>query len=841
AIDQAGNVSALRTFVVRLDTTAPVATATTTSPPNSAGWYGAVDVRLTATDEAGGSGVKEIVAVVNGTQSRFTGAAATVPVVAAGVTTVTYYAIDQAGNAGTAKTMTLQRDAIAPTVVATPTTTPNAAGWYNAAVDVRFTANDEAGGSGVKEVVVTANGVTTRSAGATALARVSTDGATTLSYYAIDQAGNVGAAQILTLRRDTTAPAVVANPSAAANAAGWHSAPVDVQFTATDPAGGSGVQEIVVTMNGATTRSAGATAVARVTNAGVTTLTYYAIDRAGNAGATQTITVSRDGTPPTVVAKPSIAPDAAGFYTAAVDVQFTATDEPGGSGVKEVVVTMNGATTRSPGATASARVVNGGVTTLTYYAVDQAGNTSAAQTMTLRRDTTAPTVVAKTSTNSNAAGWFNAAVDVLLTAADEAGGSGVKEVVVTVNGTTTRTAGATATVRIPNDGVTTLTYYAVDQVGNAATPQALSLRLDTRAPGASAAASKPANAAGWSPAGLNVGITAADNAGGSGVKEIVFAVNGVQTRSSGAAVTVPLSKPGTATVTYFAIDLAGNSGPSQTMTLRVDGAAPLVTWTLSKAPNAAGWINSASDVRFAAVDEAGGSGVKEIVTIVNGVEKRVAAATAVLPVSAQGATTVTYFAVDQAGNSGPAQTLTVRLDSLAPTCTEVTRKGPPFSGTMTFRDSVSGIAKLTVVQNVNFNTVMPTFVTGTTSPLGVNATRIDEKKSAVLTVTATDVAGNALTCDPVVTTVTKLKHDQGIQTFTDIPPQESIITVDNDAPGLRAMLVIVNGIEFPVKKMDDDEKRTINVAAAMHPGNNTIVLVPKGKKGESATVTIADH
>ena len=125
--------------------------------------------------------------------------------------------------------------------------------------------------------------------------------------------------------------------------------------------------------------------------------------------------------------------------------------------------------------------------------------------------------------------------------------------------------------------------------------------------------------------------------------------------------------------------------------------------------------------------------------------------------------------------------------------------------------------------------------------LVVSAVRINTSVSAQLIVVGTDLFGNTVTCDPVITEVTKLRHERGIQTFTDLPFAEHIVTVENDEPGLRALDVIVNGIEFRVRNLRNRERQVLNVRSAMRPGNdNTITLIPRGRRGESATVTISD-
>src|SRR5262249_27969700 len=92
-----------------VDTTPPITTLTVLSPPNAAGWHKtAVTVELTATDsEFGGTGVAQLHATLTGAQTGAvdtTSASASIVIDADGVTTVKYFAVDNAGNVETART-----------------------------------------------------------------------------------------------------------------------------------------------------------------------------------------------------------------------------------------------------------------------------------------------------------------------------------------------------------------------------------------------------------------------------------------------------------------------------------------------------------------------------------------------------------------------------------------------------------------------------------------------------------------------------------------------------------------------------------------------------------------
>jgi hypothetical protein len=96
-----------------------------------------------------------------------------------------------------------------------------------------------------------------------------------------------------------------------------------------------------------------------------------------------------------------------------------------------------------------------------------------------------------------------------------------------------------------------------------------------------------------------------------------------------------------------------------------DTTAPITTAT----GHPAGWSRDAVTVNLAATDE--GSGVKEIAYRIGSVSRTVAGASAAVPVTAEGTTTIAFAAKDNAGNAEAEQTLVVRIDKTAPamTCT----------------------------------------------------------------------------------------------------------------------------------------------------------------------------
>ena len=204
--------------------------------------------------------------------------------------------------------------------------------------------------------------------GATGLAAA---GATVGSSTITATSGSVSGNTVLTVvSTDTTAPTTAAVVSPAANAASWNQANVTVTLTATDNAGGSGVQSLFYasTLTGGPTIGgsvAAATTSLLVVAEGTTTVNYHARDVAGNIEGDRTIVIRLDKTAPALTVPANMTVNAASPSGAVVSFAPTATDAT--SGVASL--------SSSP---ASGSTFPIGTTTVTATAIDIAGNTVAA-------------------------------------------------------------------------------------------------------------------------------------------------------------------------------------------------------------------------------------------------------------------------------------------------------------------------------------------------------------------------------------------------------------------------------------------------------------------------------
>ena len=100
-----------------------------------------------------------------------------------------------------------------------------------------------------------------------------------------------------------------------------------------------------------------------------------------------------------------------------------------------------------------------------------------------------------------------------------------------------------------------------------------------------------------------------------------------------------------------------------------DVTAPTSSADVTPEPTIHGWNNTTVAVEIAAIDEQGGSGVKEIEYTLSGASTGhgvVAGAALSLEITAEGTTTVQYSAHDNAGNREELNTLDVRIDATPP-------------------------------------------------------------------------------------------------------------------------------------------------------------------------------
>lgn len=109
----------------------------------------------------------------------------------------------------------------------------------------------------------------------------------------------------------------------------------------------------------------------------------------------------------------------------------------------------------------------------------------------------------------------------------------------------------------------------------------IAVQRDNRPPTTIATASPASNSVGWNKTNVTLNLNADDNSGGSGVKQIQFALSGAQNielqTEVGHAASVTISAEGTTTLSYFATDKAGNQESAKTVIVRIDKTPPIIS------------------------------------------------------------------------------------------------------------------------------------------------------------------------------------------------------------------------------------------------------------------------
>ena len=340
------------------DTTPPSITSTIAPPANPSGWHKSA-ATVTFNCLDAQSGVS----------------ACSAPVALAGDgrgQAVTGTATDKAGKVSS-RTATINIDTVPPTISATLSPVPNGNGWHNGPVTVTFTCSDDLSGVDTCPAPVKVPGDTAYKVDVTGTAK--------------DKAGNTATTN-LTVNTDRIAPTISAQ-SVAPNANGWHHSDVAVTFTCANPVSGvaSCTSPVTVSDEGAAQVVSG-----------------DAADKAGNT-ASANKAVNLDKTAPTISAEGPQA-NGNGWHNGPVTVSFACADPLSGIEACGAPVTLT---------------ADGADQVATGTATDKAGN-AATISRTASIDGTAPFITATLVSAANSEGWYNSALAIHYTCADELSG-----------------------------------------------------------------------------------------------------------------------------------------------------------------------------------------------------------------------------------------------------------------------------------------------------------------------------------------------------------------------------------------------------------------------------------
>ncbi len=349
----------------------------------------------------------------------------------------------------------------------------------------------------------------------------------------------------------------------------------------------------------------------------------------------------------------------AGWSTTPVTAALAASDGTG-IGVERTEYSLDGAPYQ---AGAQVTVAADGEHSLLYRSVDKAANVEPARSVTIRVDGTPPDVGAAGVDDQ----WHAEPVTVRLFATDPNAprSSGVAYIEYRESGDPwTRVAADSADVVVSaegNDGEHSYEYRAADLAGNTSAVRTFNVRIGGGTVSLVVSGADDA----WHTGPVQVRL---DGSAPGGVGSVQYRRTGASTWTavSGASAVVTFSGEGVATYEARAVATSGAVSPVQTFTVKIDGTAPVSM--LAGADTA--WHTTAVTLTLTATDA--GSGVLQSAYSLDGTSWVPAL---IFSVSAQGTSTVRYRSTDVAGNLEAVRSVTVKVDSSAPTTTGLATTG----------------------------------------------------------------------------------------------------------------------------------------------------------------------
>jgi len=374
-----------------------------------------------------------------------------------------------------------------------------------------------------------------------------------------------------TIGIDSANPATTDGLSGTLGTNGWYtSSSVNITLSAADAT--SGVAATYYSVDGSGFLAYDG--IFSVSGEGSHTISFYSVDNAGNTEAVQSDAFKIDSVKPTSIDGLSGTIGANGYFTSSsVGVTLAASDAT--SGVAATYYSVDGGSTTLYIAPFS--VGGEGSHTVTFYSVDNAGNTEVTESDTIKIDSVAPAApstsvlaAASDSGASNSDGFTNVKRPT-FTGTAEAGSTVTVRDGATVLGTTTAATDGNWSFTIGSDlsdGVHAIAATATDAAGNvSAASSVLDVTIDTSAPVVSTGGDIIfASGSDWTgnvqsftdsgPAG-DVWTATVNYGDGSGDQFLVLNENNYTLEHTWTNTT---SDPAIYTVTVKVTDLAGNIG-----------------------------------------------------------------------------------------------------------------------------------------------------------------------------------------------------------------------------------------------------------------------------------------
>jgi hypothetical protein len=738
SVDLAGHTESQHFFTLKLDGVAP---STAISSLGTNGWFpwrtSAVQVTLWPSDAR--SGVAATYYTVDGGPTQNYSGHFTVD--GSAVHQVIYWSVDNVGNTEVQKTEEVKIDKEGPTSESSLSGTRGNNDYFKGSVQVTLTSSDSVSGPANFGISYKVDNGTLK--GYSSPFTVSGNGNHTVNVWSQDAAGNTTSTTI-TINIDSTVPVTQATLAGTQGNNGWYNDQAQVTLSATDTP--SGVETTFYKLDdGAQQTYSGPF---NITDSTYHTIIFWSVDRAVNTESQRSMLIKVDSVPPSSQASASSTWRYDVWYQSPAQIYINATDSA--SNIATTYYTIDGGPTQTY--TAVFNITAGGVHVVNYWSVDNAGNTEAQKSLTVRVDSDAPTTQLSTA-GTGANGWYRGPVQVSLTATDPE--VGVNVTLYRVDGGITNVYNGTP-FTVSGEGLHTVLFWSNDKLNHTEAQKSATISIDSTPPTIQNSISGTVGGNGYYKGPVQFTLTGTDSL--SGPATIYYRVNGGATLVYSAPFSIGVD--GNHMVDYWGVDAAGNISGVSTAVVKIDMSTPLTQATSTGPAGSNGWYRGAAQVSLAAADNL--SGVQTTFYKIDGGTLKTYSAP--FSISGNGSHTINFWSVDKATNTETAGSLAVNIDSTLPgvTCnvspSSATKSSNPVTITVTGHatDTVSGVP---ITGGATFSVVDEYGVTQPSGPITLQsngnysftltlpATKNvgDTSHLYTVTVTGTDRAGNTNT------------------------------------------------------------------------------------------------
>jgi len=425
--------------------------------------------------------------------------------------------------------------------------------WHNHSITVNLAASDT--GCGMNRISHRiGSGSWVNTPGAAAAVTVSSVGSNRVDYYAVDNLGNIEAPyKMVYAKIDLSAPVTSVSGGSGVDLTQWHKA-VTLTLSAADPL--SGVANTFYSVDGGSwTTGLSVT----LSTAGDHTVLYRSTDNAGNLEVAKSVHLKIETTAPVTTAS-SGGEDLSLWHNHALTLAFSASDEPGGSGMTGGLAKTEYQLDGGPWTSGLTLTVStGGDHAVKYRSTDNAGNVEAEKSLHAKVDTSAPVTTASGADDA----WHNAPVTLTFNANDPL--SGVAKTEYKIDGGSWTTG---SSVTVSSDGDHTVLYRSTDNAGNVEADKSVHVKIDTGAP-VTTVDSGGEDLTLWHNHAVTLTFAATDP---QGVAKTEYAVDG-GAWTTGSSLTV--SGDGDHTVLYRSTDNVGNVEADKSVHVKIDTTGPV--------------------------------------------------------------------------------------------------------------------------------------------------------------------------------------------------------------------------------------------------------------------------